>query len=191
MDKPTKIKSLTKGYFQKSTFFLYPLLRIPKKILPVQTYVYSNLELERKTYLVLCRFNRFTDPKEKGYEKEYLSENPLFCNYFDLEDDTCLYIFEFTDERHKETWDLFTEGKYSEFPGQIKRELMAFFKKGTRTYDSIYSYLFPADYYNDYAELLNISVDILQETKELTDKPDEEKETMKTPIRKLDLSSIM
>jgi len=170
---------------------LYPLLKIPKKILPLETYIYSNLELDRKTHLVLCRFNRFTDAKDIEYEKQYLSENPLFLNYFDLEDDTCLYIFEFADDRHKQTWNLFTEGKYSEFPGQVKRELMGFYKKGTRTYDSIYSYLFPTDYYEDYAELLNISVDILRETKELTDKPNNEKETMKTPIRKLDLSRIM
>ena len=46
------------------------------------------------------------------------------------------------------------------------------------------------EHYNDYAELLNISVDILKDGKELIDKPDLEKETLKTSPINVDLSSL-
>lgn len=191
MDKPTKIKFLTKGYFQKSSFFLYPLLKIPKRVLPVETYIYCNLDIDKDKPVILCRYNKFTTPTEGEYEKEHLSGNPLFLNYYELIDGTCVYIFEFIEPKHKESWDLFIQGKYSEFPALCKRDIVSFYKKGTRTYDSIYSYLYPTDYYEDYSTLLNVHIDILKAGKELTDKPNIEKETLTTHIKKLDLSSIM
>ena len=189
MEKRSRIKNLNKGYFQKSMFFLYPLLKISKKLLPLNTYVSWNNASEEQ-YTLICRFKKFASPVDQELEKQHLLKHPRFINYYELEDGTCIYLFTYNDAKYKNTWDEFIKGSYSKFLPSVKTEILSFYKPGTVTYDYITSYLYPADHYNDYAELLNIPVEILKGGKELIDRPDLEKETLKTAPINVDLSSL-
>lgn len=189
MEKRSKIKNLNKGYFQKSTFFLYPLLKISKKLLPISTYIsWSNHSDESKCTLI-CRYKKFVSPVDIQLEKDQLLDHPRFTSYYELEDGSCVYLFTF-DDKYEKVWELFKQGSYSQFPAMIKRDILAFYRTGTSTYDYINSYLYPTEHYSEYAELLNVPVNILKETKELVDIPHIVKETLTIEPKKIDLSSL-
>lgn len=189
MDKRSKIKNLNKAYFQKSMFFLYPLLKVSKKLLPISTYISWSYSTEGHKYVLACRYKKFSSPTDVQLEKQYLLNHPEFLNYYELDDDTCLYLFSF-DNKYRSTWDLFLEGSYSKFSPSVKSEILAFYKTGTSTYDYINSYLYPSEHYQHYAELLNVDVDVLKDTKELINKPDTQKETLTIKPKQIDLSSL-
>lgn len=188
MEKRSKIKNLNKGYFQKSMFFLYPLLKISKKLLPVNTYISWSYKTGEKKRVLICRYKDFISPADQNMEKQLLLNHAQFVKYYSLEDGTGVYLFTLND-KYDQVWDLFEKGSYSSFPYHIKMDILSFYRPGTSTYDYINSYLNPSEYYNDYAELLNIEVSVLKNTKELIDKPDVEKETLKEQPKKIDLSS--
>ncbi len=188
MEKSSKIKNLNKGYFQKSMFFLYPLLKISKKLLPVNTYTSWSYDGNTTGRVLICRYKNFVSPADQNMEKQLLLNHPQFVKYYNLNDGTSIYLFTLND-KYSQVWDLFDKGSYSSFPYHIKLDILSFYRPGTSTYDYINSYLNPSDYYTEYAELLNIDVAILKETKELIDKPDAEKETLKEQPVQIDLSS--
>lgn len=189
MEKRSKIKNLNKGYFQKSMFFLYPLLKISKKLLPVNTYVSWSYETGESKKTIVCRYKNFTLLADQNMEKQLLLNHPQFIKYYDLDDGTGVYLFTLNDKYDK-VWDLFEKGSYSQFPYHIKLDILSFYRPGTSTYDYINSYLNPTEYYTEYAELLNIDVSVLKDTRELVDKPDIEKETLKQQPKEIDLSSF-
>lgn len=188
MDKRSKIKDLNKGYFQKSTFFLYPLLKISKKLLPMSTYVSWSHETGENKKMLICRYKKFASIADQALEKQFLLSHPNFVKFYELEDDTVVYLF-FLNNKYNQVWDLFEKGAYSQFPYDVKLDILSFYRAGTITYDYINSYLNPTEYYTEYAELLNVSRDILKQGKELIDKPNMEKETLSIKPKQIDLSS--
>jgi hypothetical protein len=94
-----------------------------------------------------------------------------------LEDGSVIYFFNFT--KFEKIWNHFLLGKYSKFSKTYKDDIIKFYKKGSFTGTLIKSYLFPEEYYQDYAQLLDVPLEILTETGELADAPDFKMENLK------------
>lgn len=73
-------------------------------------------------------------------------------------------------------------GKYSKLNEKLKRKILNYFDKNSGNYAYVKSYLYPEDFFNDYAILLNVDNEILETVGELCDKPDLEKETLRILI---------
>ena len=184
------MKQIYKNYFQKSKVFLYPLLEIPKgtRFVPVSTYIDYNManmifgdNSENKFY---CLYVIPQEKKHKDAHKAYrvfeqfqLKEHSLYEDSWNIEKHLILYMFDFS--IFKKDLKLFREGKYSQFSEYSKKRILNFFGEIGTISKYVESYLYPEHYYETYSELLNIPIDILEETKELCDIPDKEKETFK------------
>jgi hypothetical protein len=185
-----EIKELNRKYFQKSTFFLYPLLKIPKTVIPVVTYLYWGDYSSAKSHpILICRFKPFTTDTERTTEVEYLIGHPLYIDYYELEDESIVYVFSL--ESMSSIVDLFLKGEYSKFTPPIKEKILTFYKPETSTRGYMKSYLYPQNYYETYSKFLNVSEDLLKETVELIDPPNIEKESLKLKVKdfKLDVTS--
>ena len=181
-----RIRQLNKKYFQKSTFFLYPLLKIPKVVVPIRTYLYWDHPSFLDKMVLICRFKKFTQPNQLKTEANHLVSHPLYLDYYELEDDTVVYIFAF--DSFKPIVELFLKGKYSKFPDNIKERVLSFYKPETYTRSYIKSYLYPKQFYDTYSELLNVPEILLIETEELIDIPDIIKEKLELKIKNLNIT---
>lgn len=173
--KDYKITDLNRKYFQKSTFFLYPLLKIPKKIIPIVTYLYWN-DYSTQDLVLICRYKPFNTDQERKFEVEHLISSPFYKDYYKLEDGTVVYIFSL--QTIPSVVELFIQGKYSRFPTLFKERVLDFYKPETRTRSYMKTYLYPEYYYSLYSKFLNVSKDLLKEIGELVDPPDLTKETL-------------
>ena len=87
----------------------------------------------------------------------------------------------------KKDIDNFRGGKYSKFSEYTKKRILDFFKNAGTISQYIESYLYPEHYYELYSELLNVPIEILENTEELCDIPDEEKENFEKKSLQLEL----
>lgn len=181
-----KIRQMNKKYFQKSTFFLYPLLKIPKIVVPIQTYLYWDHSDFLEKLTLICRFKKFTIANELQIEKDKILSHPLYLNHYELEDDSVVYIFSLED--YKTIVEHFLKGKYSKFSTKIKENILSFYKPESHSKSYIRSYLYPEYHYNLYAELLNVDKSILLETGELIDAPNITKEKLDLKIKNLNIT---
>ena len=186
-----KIKDLNRKYFQKSTFLLYPLLKIPKIIIPIDTYLYWDGYSSEKARppILVCRYKPFTKENERKIEVDHLIAHPLYLDFYELEDGSIVYIFSL--DSIPSIVELFIKGKYSKFTTPIKERILSFYKPESSTRAYMKTYLYPEYYYNMYSRFLDVSEELLKETVELTDPPNMEKETLKLKIKdfKLDVTS--
>lgn len=183
MEKTQKITKVNKSYFQKSLFFIYPLLSIPKKYLPQNTYLIAE-DINVESRILICEYRKFQTADELKFESQYILSHPAFKECKKLENGELIYLFSFEDIEYKSFWNLFLEGKYSLFSSSAKKKILSFYKEGTTTKEYIMSYLYPEKFYSEYAELLNVSVDTLKEIGELIDKPNLKKETLNSLLIK-------
>ena len=177
-----KIKKLYENYFQKSRVFLYPALEIKRSsnISPIQTYISWDNKIEDNDRMLICEYELRNDPEFLRFEETKLLNNPLFCDYFELSSTKALYVFTF--EEHGHDWFNFKKGIYSKLSTDLKRKIKNFYGEKSANYKLIHSYLYPDDYYIDYANLLNVSVSTLKEVGQLCSKPDIKKELFKIKI---------
>lgn len=165
-------------YFQKSKMFLYPLLKIRQghSITPIETYVRWYDMYELGECKLVCVYHNRQDEEFKSFEKRYLLSNKLFYDYFQLPENMVAYVFDFSEHSHD--FRKFVLGKYSEFSSEFKFKIVNFF--ATNPYQSNYidSYLYPDNYFHDYAELLNCNVEMLMNVGELCSPPDIDQETL-------------
>lgn len=174
------IDKLNGKYFQKSTFFLYPLLGIPKTVIPLETYlVWNNYGVEKD--VLICKYSKFAKPTELQIEAANILSHPLFLSHHTLDDKSNIYIFDLSKQGN--ILGLFKKGKYSKFPLAAKEKIVKFYKPGSYTASYIKSYLYPNDYYYLYSSLLDVPVKLLQEIGELTDPPNMEKETLTVSVK--------
>jgi hypothetical protein len=87
-----------------------------------------------------------------------------------LEDKTKLFIFDYSSMG--EDWFHLLNGRYSQVKLERRKKILNHFEKNTANYVYIESYLFPKKYMDQYARILNVRKDLLEQVGELCDKPD-------------------
>ena len=169
---------LFKDYFQKSKVFLYPLLGIPKgsKYIPEETYMHCKSKgYEGDEYKLFCIYKGDGTRAYEAFEGVKLLKHELFVDYKDLGNDFNLYVFDLS--VYPQTWLAVHEGMYSRINEREKKAIGNFFGTKGLIVETVESYLYPEFYFPDYAELLNVAEEMLEEVGELCDPPDKRKET--------------
>ena len=173
-------------YFQKSRFFLYPLLNIKGKDIEVPKNSYLILTEEgisEKDYKLICHFK-----KVKLYdifEKKYIVNHSLLESILIAENEQEDAIYVFNLAAFKKDIDLFLKGKYGKLSYKVKQKIISFYSTKNMIYDYMDSFLFPVDYYDVYSNILNVPISVLKEAEELTDVYNQEKETCPIKLKKL------
>lgn len=185
------INSLYRDYFQKSRMFIYPILNIKRgaaPAVPSQTYVsWEGLYAPGDTKFV-CSYKKRDDEDFLVFENNKLLSNPLFHEYFETEEGSGVYVFDFSDYTHD--WNCFISGKYSKMNPEYKSKVKSFFSNVNSHYAYVESYLWPEKYMRMYADILTtdnrdipVMMKILNEVGELCSPPDIEKETFIERVR--------
>ncbi len=182
--------TLYSKYFQKSKVFLYPLLGIKRgsNIVPEETYVSWNDAIAPEDMRLVCLYRKRTDQEYEYFEKTLL-KHPRLCDYIEVDGKNVLYTFDFSDLG--DDWDCFIGGKYSMMSMSVKRKIIDFFDKSGGNYVYIQSFLYPNKWFDKYAELLNVDVDLLKSVGELCDKPNFEKESLVMAVADLENIKIL
>lgn len=190
-----KIKDIYKGYFQKSKAFLYPLLEVKKgSIIPIDAYMSweeENVYLDE--YRLICLFHLRDDDEFLRFEDRGLLNNPLFLDYKEVEGNKAAYIFDLSD--YASEVDKLKAGKYSQFTDETKAKIRKYHGASSASYAFLDSYLYPENYFRDYAKFLTCTredeepmMEVLIEVGELCSKPDFVKEQLKIAVKTLDLN---
>tara|TARA_R110000744_G_scaffold146975_1_gene259908 strand:+ start:73 stop:738 length:666 start_codon:yes stop_codon:yes gene_type:complete len=174
-------------YFQKSKVFFYPLLGIPKgkKYIPIGTYLVweDEIALSEKKFMLVYKQK---EGKLFGkFEEKYLLGNEYFDDYQKLNEDTHLYIFDFS--KYKHDWNALVKGKYSKFDQKTKDIITKFFGEVGKITEYVESYIYPEYYHKDVADQLAVPINVIEKVWELTDRPDIDKETLKLKLPKNDI----
>jgi len=180
------IESLYGKYFQKSRSFLYPALGIRRtsNIAPTGTYLSLEGKIDPEDMKLIVAFKPTDTEGFKTFETQMLLTNPLFESKLDVKDYT-LYIFNF--DMYKDDWFNFLLGKYSQLSVVFKRAIKAYYGETSSEYKYMETYLYPEKYHGVYAKLLDVDIDVLKKNVELCDACNLEKETLKIPIKDLEL----
>lgn len=184
------VHALYKKYFQKSKIFIYPLLGIKRgtKTVPTETYLSWNSMCSPEDMKLICLYN----PSNSNYlefEKDILLKHNRLSDYIKISATECIATFDFSDL--SEDWMHFVNGKYSQINLNVKRKILDFFDKTTGNYVYVNSYLFPEKFFDRYAEILDVPIDMLRSVGELCDKPDFDKEKLKLVVPELQNSKIL
>jgi hypothetical protein len=175
------IDALNIQYFQKSRFFLYPLLEIKRgaPATPTSTSVAWKSKYSSEDIKFICCYKKRTDQEFVHFEKNVLTQHNRLIEKIEY-NNTLIYIFDFSD--YKADWEQFLVGKYSKIDVKTKRKILAFFDKYSSNFVYMESYLFPGKYFSLYAKLLHTDIELLQEVGELCSIPDINKETLELEI---------
>jgi len=172
-----EISTLYKVYFQKSKIFVYPLLDIKKGtgVTPIQTYFKLEGCVEPEDSKLVAVYEKRNDDEFIKFEKNILLKHTRLIDYQESNGlITC--TFDFGDI--KTDWEHLIAGRYSKMNPKIKRKIKDYFKHSASNAKYIESYLFPEKFYAIYAELLGVTVSLLETVVELLEKPNLEKETL-------------
>ena len=172
-----KIKSLYDRYFQKSKVFLYPLLGIKRGVstIPSETYLAWDPYYITEDVKLVCLYHPNNDDY-KEYENKVLLKHTRLCDVYEIDKSNKIFIFDFSDLEND--WKHFLEGKYSQISKKSKTKILEFFEKNSPNYVYMKSYLYPEKYFDDYAECLDVEVDMLKSVGELCEKPNVKSETL-------------
>jgi len=172
------VKSVYNKYFQKSKVFLYPLLGFKRgiKVIPSETYLAWDQYYIPEDMKLVCLYHPNKSNEYEKYEKEVLLKHNRLCDIKQFDAHNKIFVFDFAEL--KDDWEYFINGKYSKISDDVKNKMLDFFDKNTANYIYMNSYLYPDNYFNDYAECLAVDVDILKTVGELCEKPNFEKETL-------------
>ena len=171
---PYTIKEVNREYFQRSMFFLYPVLKIPPtvSIKPTCTYLSWENKYDVSDQKLICLFPRIDieEPMKAMHEKKYLLGNSRYENMYTLEDGSIVYVFNL--DNVAKDWNNLLEGKYSKLSAYVRLAINDYFRAKLKTAGYMDSYLNPDKYYDIYAKLLGVDADLLKEGVELLSKPD-------------------
>lgn len=183
------ITKLHDKYFQKSKAFLFPALGIKKtnRFQPVNTYLSLDGRIGADEMKLICQFTEDESETYKNFEKQMLLSNPLFHEKLVL-NKTTLYVFNM--EIYKADWFNFILGKYSKLSKVLKRAIKAHYGEGTVNWEYMETYLYPENYFEMYAKLLEAPLKTLEDVGELTDSCNMEKETLKISLEDLVVSVL-
>lgn len=179
------LEKLYGKYFQKSRSFLYPALGIKRSQPYSPTGVYMSLDgmYEIEDCKLICCFKQEDSTAFKDFEETFLIGNPLYVTKFKIHDYTA-YVFDY--ESYTQDWDQVILGHYSKLSSILKRAIKSFYGENTAEYEYIDSYMNPEKYFDNYAKLLDMPVDMLKQVGQLCDPADREKETLKIPVEHLE-----
>jgi len=188
-----KIDDIYKGYFQKSKVFLYPALGIKKgmSVSPIETYL-SWGDIKPTDNKLICLYHLRDDDEFVSYEEKYLLNNPLFEDYYEIEGDRAIYVFNF--DEYEKDFEHIVNARYSQISQNLKNKIRDMYGANSANYTYVKSYLYPEEYWDVYAKILcpdseDVSGMIarLKEVGELCSKPDDMKENLKIPQKSLNL----
>jgi hypothetical protein len=164
-------------YFQKSKVFLYPLLKLRKglKYVPIQTYVCWEHVYTSGEYKLLCEYNVKSGKGFKEFCDRYLNCHVLFEKELDISENKHVFIFNLSP--HKNDFNRFLQGKYSQFSLDSKITILDFFGSSGKMLSFVQSFLSPDSAHEDYAKALGVDKETIEEIYEVCSKPDIEKET--------------
>lgn len=182
------LQALYNKYFQKSKIFLYPLLEIKKgsTSIPTETYLSWGNCYSPEDAKLICIYHTRTDPEYISFEKNVLFKHTRLCDHVVVDSCTSIFTFDFSDLKYD--WDFIINGKYSKIKNNLKRIILEHFSSNSANKIYIESYLYPEKYFEDYANILKVEVELLKSVGELCSKPDLEKE--KLLIEVVDLENI-
>lgn len=176
------IKSIYTKYFQKSKMFLYPLLGIRKgaRIIPSETYLAWDDIIKPEDMKLVCLYHPTPNAKAdwKNYENKVLLKHNRLSSVNPINETNRLFIFDFSDLG--DDWNYFITGRYSLISQDKKGTICSFFDHNSANFYYMKSYLYPDKYFEDYADILDVDIDMLKAVGELCNKPDLEKETFKS-----------
>lgn len=172
-------------YFQKSKVFLYPLLDIKRgsSVTPKETYISWHNHITSEDMKLICVYEIRTDNEYKHFEKNILLSHNRLCDYSVI-NSNAVFVFDLSDL--DKNWSLFINGQYSKIDSKLKEKILYFFDKYSGNYAYMKSYLYPKDYFENYAKLLNVSVELLVSVGELCNKPNLDKENLILDIADLE-----
>ena len=173
------IKSIYTKYFQKSKVFLYPLLGFKRgiKVVPSETYIAWDPYYIPEDMKLVCLYHPNNSNEYEKYEKEILLKHTRLSDIKEINKHNKLFIFDFSDL--EDNWHHIINGNYSKIKNSIKGDICSFFDNTSANFAYMKSYLYPNKYFNDYAECLDVDVEMLKVVGELCNKPDLEKEIFK------------
>lgn len=165
-------------YVHKSMKFLYPLLKISaqSKILPIQTYLIWEDEVAINSCKLICLFEVKEDVEFSKFERTVLRSHELFSAFFDVENNKRVYIFDM--KKFKADMFLFLKGKYSLLSEETKLTILDFYNLNKFSKEYMNSFVNPENYFEQYAELLDVQVGALRSVGELCDPFNRAKETL-------------
>lgn len=183
------IKQINKEYFQKSMFFLYPMLKVPPsvEVKPECTYMSWEDKYDVDDKRLICLFPEIgSSSMRKYHEKKYLIENRRYETMHPVEGGKTIYVFDFSNL--SKDWTNLIAGNYSKLSTSVKLSVTDFFRMNPKTAAFMDSYIRPEKYYEVYAKLLNVDVELLKEGVELLGKPDMSREKLLSSQVNLEMS---
>lgn len=180
------IDSLYTKYFQKSRCFLFPILNIKKSSNFSPSGIYIALEgvIQPEDLKLVCAYKQDESEGFKIFEEKMLLSNPLFEQVLKIRDYN-IYVFDF--QSHSQDWFQFIMGKYSKLSSLTKRAIKTHYGETSSEYKYVDSWLYPEKYFDIYAKLLEVDVQVLKKLGELCDPCDLDKESLKIPVEDLEI----
>ena len=165
-------------YVQKSMKFLYPLLKIAdeSKIPPLQTFLAWEGEVAINSCKLICVYDVKEEVEFTKFERTVLRGHELFSAFFDVENNRRVYIFAL--KQYNTGVFLFLQGKYSQLSEETKLTILNFYNLNKFSKEYIDSFVNPENYFEQYAELLDVSARTLRKVGELFDPFNRTKETL-------------
>ena len=165
-------------YFQKSQVFLYPLLKIRKGVthVPVQTYIAWDNVFALDDNKFMCEYKTKMTPEFRKFSFNYLQNHTMFEDYIELNDNRHLFIFDYKSLRYD--FEHFIKGSYSKLSLNSKINIIDFFGSQEKISSYVKGFLSPDTAHEEYADELGVDVELIENTYEVCDPPDLEKETL-------------
>ena len=176
------ISQIYSKYFQKSMTFLYPLLgfKKDKHPRPLQTYLsWSGTAYGVSSRKLICVYEIKNTEEWKSFERENLITHKMLDMCIPLDNNQIVYIFDFN--AMASDYDAFLKGKYSELSPFVKKSLTDYYGVHTPEWVYIESFLFPAKYFKQYAQILDVEEEFIRSVGELCDLYDKKKEVFTQP----------
>lgn len=167
--------NLIDEYFQKSRKFLYPIVSPNLSVVPIQTYIAWKDHYTTNDNRLICLYDLSNELAFKQFEKCFI-KHELFETYKEMEDNKIIYIFNFS--KHEKDMDHFHKGLYSYFSDGWKEIILNYYTPNKESWKYIDSFLNPVQYFEKYAELLNVREELLWRVGELCNPFNLEKETL-------------
>ena len=173
------LTSLYADYFQKSKVFLFPSLGIARESFtqPTETFIAWKDCYTPEDHKLICLYNNTTSTEFKAFENRMLLSNPRFFKVHPVSPTINVYVFDM--DFLGSSFEHFIKGKFSKLDTKVKVAITRYYGVKSKQFEYIKSYLYPEEYFKDYARLLDVPLELIESVGELCNIPDTEKETLK------------